>query len=214
MSIFTPARRVLFVPTAAGGDQTVVLSALSLSLTLNDPTVISSPIVEPSALTLCLSLNAPTVKPDIAVTLTALGLTLTLNAPTVNTGIIVLPSALALSLTLNAPTVISSPTVSVTALALTLTLNAPTVITGEVTVEISVLALSLGLQEPSVVIVNKHTTYKGITPVSDGDLDLGGSGLRWKDGYFVGLILSLPVADPSEAGRLWNDSGVVKISSG
>ena len=202
--------------TSVGGvvNCTVEVSALSLSLTLNAPTIISSPIVEPTALALSLTLNAPTVKPDIAVTLTALSLSLSLNAPTVNTGIIVLPSALALSLTLNAPTVISSPTVSVTALALTLTLNAPTVITGEVTVEISVLALSLGLQEPSVVLVNMHTTYKGISPVSDNLLNLGNPALRWKDGYFAGLILSLPVADPSEAGRLWNDSGVVKISSG
>jgi len=209
MSIFTLARRVLYVPQAVAGDQTVEITVLSLALTLNAPTVKPDVTVTPSALPLSLTLNAPTVVGDVAIDLTALSLSLTLNAPAVNTGIIVLPSALALSLTLNAPTVKPDIDVTLSALALTLTLNAPTVFTGIIVepaalsmtlnlsqpsvlfdclLSMTALALSLTLEDPSVSITGiAHITYRGISPDSDDDLILGASNARWKEGHFVGV---------------------------
>ena len=72
-----------------------------------------------------------------------------------------------------------------------------------------------------IIAGGQITTYSKFVPVSNGALACGIDGKRWssvasEDGDFSGnmTLSNLPTADPVVAGRLWNDSGTLKISAG
>lgn len=85
-----------------------------------------------------------------------------------------------------------------------------------------------GLLFAAVFDSGSSTFYgSGIRPISDGVQECGFSSARWGnvhsvDGDFSGDVVmaanvdftGLPTSDPSVSGRLWNDSGTVKISGG
>ena len=71
------------------------------------------------------------------------------------------------------------------------------------------------------------TTYSKFIPATNGAYPCGEDGKRWSsvvsvDGDFSGDVImaanvdftGLPTADPVVAGRLWSDSGTLKISAG
>ena len=85
-----------------------------------------------------------------------------------------------------------------------------------------------GLLFAAVFDSGSSTFYgSGIRPISDGVQECGFSSARWVnvhsvDGDFSGDVVmaanvdftGLPTSDPLVAGRLWNDSGTIKISAG
>lgn len=122
--------------------QTVVVSALPLTLALKSPVVaiLGNQTVAITAQALSLSLKAPSVLIEGNQT--------------------VLVSALNLSLSLKAPTVVATknPTVSISALSLSVSVINPSVaIQGNQTLVLSAQTLSLSLKSPTVVIVCNPT---------------------------------------------------------
>lgn len=168
-SVLVSSKSNILFPTAGTGNVTVEPSALTISLSLNSPDIITQTSVTPTpnALGLTLSLQSPTIEAiqNATVTPSALSLTLSLESPTVSTvtNVTPTPSALTLSLTLNAPTIeaIQNNTQTPSTLPLTLTLNDPTVVATQTrTVTPSTLTLALFLYDPSVSITGSAT----ITP--------------------------------------------------
>ncbi len=91
------------------------------------------------------------------------------------------------------------------------------------------IALSVIGNGTSILTASKYYTRFGvdITPLHNDTTDCGTTAYRWAnvasvDGDFSGDVImaanvdftGLPTADPVVAGRLWNDSGTMKISAG
>ena len=53
-------------------------------------------------------------------------------------------------------------------------------------------------------------------PNSSNAVDLGASSLKWRDAHIGRDIYAtgLPTSDPAVAGKVWNDSGTLKVSAG
>ena len=66
-----------------------------------------------------------------------------------------------------------------------------------------------------------NASYRPLYPVTNNSQDLGLSSRRWRTAYLTDIDASgnidfsgLPTSDPAVAGRLWSDSGTLKVSAG
>lgn len=109
-------------------------------------------IVTPSALSLTATIQSPTVRYDNILSVSALSLTTALEAVTTLIKQSVFPDALALTATINAPSLRFDNIFSVSQLTLTAAIHAPAVTTGTVVAIASALALTMAVYVPTFVI--------------------------------------------------------------
>ncbi|MBW1723499.1 MAG: LamG domain-containing protein [Deltaproteobacteria bacterium] len=133
----------LFTYVESVAEVTVFPDALSLTVTLHQAGVASSPVVSPSALATTASLEAPSVSVSATQEVSALSLDATLQEVVVRADVTVEPMALSASTSLPAPQVNYDCGVAVDASGLSSALPTPTVETGQ-GAQVSAEALSLG----------------------------------------------------------------------
>lgn len=167
-SVLVSSKSNILFPTAGTGNVTVEPSALTISLSLNSPDIITQTSVTPTpnALGLTLSLQSPTIDTiqNATITPSTLTLSLSLQSPTISTVTNATPtsSALTLALTLNSPTIeaIQNSTQTPSALSLTLSLLDPVIsATMFATATPSTLPLTLTLFEPTIIGTTSVTVF-------------------------------------------------------
>lgn len=123
----------------------VTPSALSLTASVQAPTIVRSLNTSPSALSLTASVQSPAYSTNDSYSPSALSLALTLETPVISAGCAVFPSAVSLAISTSAPSLSLGGSVSPSALSLSTSVLSPSFLFGQ-TVFPSVLAINVALK--------------------------------------------------------------------
>jgi hypothetical protein len=123
-----------------------------LVLSINDPTIIATngTFVYPNPLVIKISTNAPTIIGKANVPINELTLLINTNDPIIRLGKNIFPDTFVLNISTNAPTVVGKANISVDPSLLVLSINDPTII-GKANVPVNESVIIISINDPTII---------------------------------------------------------------